>query len=107
MPAQEAVQPTIIEWIKPIGSYLIIPALAIFFKFFFDLTKMVILQSSGSSEKSAADAEKERRLQHCETGLAAVNSDVDGNRRRIEAHDQRFDKITERVDEVYKIAAKK
>jgi hypothetical protein len=96
MPDPGTVQPTTIEWVKTISKYLAVPMFAISLKFFIDF-----------AEKSAEDADKERRLQSCETGLIAVNSDVDGNRRRIEAHDQRFDKITERVDKVYTIVAEK
>jgi hypothetical protein len=96
-----AVPPSILDWIKPIGSYLIIPMFAILVKGYFDILKMAVRQPSGTSEKSVDAAEKERRLQHCEASIIAINSDVCGLGMRIQAHDERFDKMTDRVDRIY------
>jgi hypothetical protein len=107
MPDPGMVQPTTIEWVKTISKYLAVPMFAIFLKFFIQIIKMVVLQSGRSAEKSAEDAEKERRLLHCETSITSINSDIDGLGRRVDTHDKRIDHTNERVDKVYAIVAEK
>jgi hypothetical protein len=97
------IKPPDIEWLKNLCYLMSIPSFAMLLKFFLELLKLGAGMYNGSAGGVVENEKIEQGTQSTEARLLAVNSDIVGIRRTVEAHDKRFDKMTERVDRVYEM----